>query len=169
MLVGDRKDSATYVRSKKRACEKIGLRSFGYDLPADVGEAELLALIARLNADADVHGILVQVCVVTRIFDIELRLIFYLRPIRALVASVDLVQVLLILISFEYHSRPVCLVRLRLAPTAPAARAPQRISRHHCHRAHQGRGRPTRAERRLAAAARSGAHAADLVHTARVH
>ena len=61
MLVGDRKDSATYVRSKKRACEKIGLRSFGYDLPADVGEAELLALIARLNADADVHGILVQV------------------------------------------------------------------------------------------------------------
>jgi methylenetetrahydrofolate dehydrogenase (NADP+)/methenyltetrahydrofolate cyclohydrolase len=61
VLVGDRKDSATYVRSKKRACEKIGLRSFGYDLPADVSEAELLALIARLNADADVHGILVQV------------------------------------------------------------------------------------------------------------
>lgn len=61
VLVGDRKDSATYVRNKKKACEKIGIRSIGHDLPADVSEAELLALIRALNADPLVHGILVQV------------------------------------------------------------------------------------------------------------
>ena len=61
VLVGDRKDSATYVRNKKKACEKIGIRSIGHDLPADVSETELLALIRALNADPLVHGILVQV------------------------------------------------------------------------------------------------------------
>jgi methylenetetrahydrofolate dehydrogenase (NADP+)/methenyltetrahydrofolate cyclohydrolase len=61
VLVGDRKDSATYVRNKKKACEKIGIRSIGHDLPADVPQEQLLALIQQLNADPHVHGILVQV------------------------------------------------------------------------------------------------------------
>ena len=42
MLVGGRKDSETYVRSKKKACEEAGIVSFGTDLPEDVSENELL-------------------------------------------------------------------------------------------------------------------------------
>ena len=60
MLVGNRPDSATYVRNKKKTCEKVGFRSIGHDVPADIREADLLALIAQLNADPEVHGILVQ-------------------------------------------------------------------------------------------------------------
>jgi len=48
------------VRTKRRSCELAGLASFAHDLPAATGEAELLALIARLNADPAVDGILVQ-------------------------------------------------------------------------------------------------------------
>jgi methylenetetrahydrofolate dehydrogenase (NADP+)/methenyltetrahydrofolate cyclohydrolase len=60
VLVGNRPDSATYVRNKKKACEKVGIRSFGYDVPVDISEADLLALVAELNANPEVHGILVQ-------------------------------------------------------------------------------------------------------------
>ena len=60
ILVGADPASAVYVRNKRRACERVGFRSFDYDLPADTGEAELVALIDRLNADPDVHGILLQ-------------------------------------------------------------------------------------------------------------
>ena len=60
ILVGDRRDSATYVRSKKRACTEIGITSFGYDFPATVTLEELLAKIDELNADPAVNGILVQ-------------------------------------------------------------------------------------------------------------
>lgn len=42
VLVGARKDSETYVRNKKKACEEVGIASFGTDLPEDVSEAELL-------------------------------------------------------------------------------------------------------------------------------
>src|SRR5690606_1984356 len=49
-----------YVRNKRRACAQVGFRSFDHDLPADTGEAELVALIDRLNADPEVHGILLQ-------------------------------------------------------------------------------------------------------------
>lgn len=42
VLVGSRKDSETYVRSKKKACAEVGFDSFGTDLPADVSEEELL-------------------------------------------------------------------------------------------------------------------------------
>lgn len=38
VLVGDRRDSATYVRMKKKACDEIGVRSFGFDFPGDVTE-----------------------------------------------------------------------------------------------------------------------------------
>jgi len=60
VLVGQRKDSQTYVRMKKKACAEVGITSFGHDLPADVSQAELLKLVKELNANPDVNGILVQ-------------------------------------------------------------------------------------------------------------
>jgi len=60
VLVGDNPASQIYVRNKQRACEKAGLASWLHALPADTRETDLLALIARLNADPAVHGILVQ-------------------------------------------------------------------------------------------------------------
>ena len=60
VLVGERKDSETYVRSKKKACGEAGIASFGTDLPGDATEDEVLAVVAAYNADPDVHGILVQ-------------------------------------------------------------------------------------------------------------
>ena len=60
VLVGDDPASAVYVRNKIQACQDIGIRSVAERLPASTTEAELLELIARLNADASVHGILVQ-------------------------------------------------------------------------------------------------------------
>jgi len=60
VLVGDDPASSVYVRNKRRACARVGFRSLDFDLPASTSEAELRALIDRLNADANVHGILVQ-------------------------------------------------------------------------------------------------------------
>jgi methylenetetrahydrofolate dehydrogenase (NADP+) / methenyltetrahydrofolate cyclohydrolase len=60
VLVGDDPASALYVRNKVRACEEIGIRSWFDRLPADTNEAALLARIAALNTDPEVHGILVQ-------------------------------------------------------------------------------------------------------------
>lgn len=60
ILVGDDPASTTYVRNKRRACATAGVRSISHDLPADTPQAELLALIDRLNDDAEVDGILVQ-------------------------------------------------------------------------------------------------------------
>lgn len=60
VLVGDDPASEVYVRNKRRACEQAGMVSQLHRLPADCSEAELLALLDRLNADATVHGILVQ-------------------------------------------------------------------------------------------------------------
>lgn len=60
VLVGADPASQIYVRNKRRACEETGIESFGFDLPADTPETELLALIDRLNADPAVDGILVQ-------------------------------------------------------------------------------------------------------------
>ncbi|KZC43621.1 MULTISPECIES: bifunctional methylenetetrahydrofolate dehydrogenase/methenyltetrahydrofolate cyclohydrolase FolD [Rhodanobacter] len=60
VLVGDDAASAVYVRNKRKACQQVGFRSFGYDLPASTSQEALFALIDRLNADPDVHGILVQ-------------------------------------------------------------------------------------------------------------
>lgn len=60
VIVGERKDSQTYVRMKKKACEEVGIASFGADLPATASQQEVLDVVARLNADPDVHGILVQ-------------------------------------------------------------------------------------------------------------
>jgi methylenetetrahydrofolate dehydrogenase (NADP+)/methenyltetrahydrofolate cyclohydrolase len=60
VLVGDSAASQVYVRNKRRTTETVGMRSHAYDLPATTGEAELLALVDRLNADPAVNGILVQ-------------------------------------------------------------------------------------------------------------
>ena len=60
VLVGADPASAVYVRNKRRACEKVGFVSFDFDLPASTSQAELYALIDRLNADPSVNGILVQ-------------------------------------------------------------------------------------------------------------
>jgi methylenetetrahydrofolate dehydrogenase (NADP+) / methenyltetrahydrofolate cyclohydrolase len=60
VLVGHNPASEVYVASKTKMTADAGMRSFDHRLPNDTSEAELLALIARLNADRDVHGILVQ-------------------------------------------------------------------------------------------------------------
>ncbi|MDD9884923.1 MAG: bifunctional methylenetetrahydrofolate dehydrogenase/methenyltetrahydrofolate cyclohydrolase [Gammaproteobacteria bacterium] len=59
-LLGDDPASAVYVRNKGKQTRAAGMNSFEHKLPADAGEDELLALVARLNADPQVHGILVQ-------------------------------------------------------------------------------------------------------------
>lgn len=60
VLVGDDAASQVYVRNKQRACEEVGMRSFGHRLPVETSAAELRRLIERLGADPAVHGILVQ-------------------------------------------------------------------------------------------------------------
>lgn len=60
VLVGEDPASQVYVRMKKRACEELGIASFEHRLPDAAPEGELLALVAQLNADPQVHGILVQ-------------------------------------------------------------------------------------------------------------
>ena len=60
VLVGEDPASAVYVRNKARQTVEAGMASFKEVLPASTGQAELLDLIARLNADPKVHGILVQ-------------------------------------------------------------------------------------------------------------
>jgi methylenetetrahydrofolate dehydrogenase (NADP+)/methenyltetrahydrofolate cyclohydrolase len=58
--VGEDPASAVYVRNKLKASREAGITSFAHDLPASVSEAQLLALIAELNRDSCVDGILVQ-------------------------------------------------------------------------------------------------------------
>ncbi|MDN4628079.1 bifunctional methylenetetrahydrofolate dehydrogenase/methenyltetrahydrofolate cyclohydrolase FolD [Erwinia sp. DT-104] len=60
VLVGENPASQIYVGSKRRACEEVGFISRSYDLPASTSEAELLALIDKLNDDSEIDGILVQ-------------------------------------------------------------------------------------------------------------
>ena len=60
VLVGDDPASKTYVGSKSRGLVDVGMRPFDYHLPVSTSEAELLDLIAKLNADTAVSGILVQ-------------------------------------------------------------------------------------------------------------
>ncbi len=60
VLVGDDPASRVYVRNKEKACAEVGIRSVEHLLPASVPEHELLDLIARLNGDPAIHGILVQ-------------------------------------------------------------------------------------------------------------
>ncbi len=60
VLVGVNPASEVYVRMKRKACEKEGLESFGYTLPADASQEEVERLVKELNTDPKVNGILVQ-------------------------------------------------------------------------------------------------------------
>jgi methylenetetrahydrofolate dehydrogenase (NADP+) / methenyltetrahydrofolate cyclohydrolase len=60
VLVGDNPASQVYVRNKHKVCADAGLASWVHTLPADTTQAQLLELIAKLNTDPAVHGILVQ-------------------------------------------------------------------------------------------------------------
>jgi methylenetetrahydrofolate dehydrogenase (NADP+) / methenyltetrahydrofolate cyclohydrolase len=60
VLVGDNPASEAYVASKKKMSLQSGMQSFDHRLPGHISEAELLALIAKLNGDPSIHGILVQ-------------------------------------------------------------------------------------------------------------
>ena len=60
ILVGENPASKAYVGSKSRAVVEVGMKPFDFHLPATTSANELLGLIGELNADAAVHGILVQ-------------------------------------------------------------------------------------------------------------
>lgn len=60
VLVGDRVDSATYVASKQKACQELGMQSFHNQLPADATQEQVEELVRSLNANPQVNGILVQ-------------------------------------------------------------------------------------------------------------
>lgn len=60
VMVGDHAPSQIYVRNKQKSAKEVGLNNFEYNLPATTTQAELLKLIAELNANPSVHGILVQ-------------------------------------------------------------------------------------------------------------
>ena len=60
ILVGEDPASLLYVRNKLKACTEIGIRSYRFDFPASVEQAEVARRINALNQDPDVHGILVQ-------------------------------------------------------------------------------------------------------------
>ena len=60
VLVGEDPASEVYVRNKGRQTKEVGMASFEHRLPAETTEVELLALVASLNADPAVHGILCQ-------------------------------------------------------------------------------------------------------------
>lgn len=60
VLVGSNPASEVYVRNKTAKTAAVGMRSSLHTLPATVSESDLLALVAQLNADPTVHGILVQ-------------------------------------------------------------------------------------------------------------
>jgi methylenetetrahydrofolate dehydrogenase (NADP+) / methenyltetrahydrofolate cyclohydrolase len=60
ILVGRNPASRLYVNNKIKACAEVGIRSALHEFPADAAAAEVVEQIRRLNADPDVHGILVQ-------------------------------------------------------------------------------------------------------------
>lgn len=60
VLVGEDPASAVYVRSKHKACQEVGMKSWVYTMPETTTQQELLAMVDKLNADPEVHGILVQ-------------------------------------------------------------------------------------------------------------
>ena len=71
ILIGDNPASAIYVRNKRKACERTGIHSVAYDLPAATTQEELLTLIDALNSDTRIDGILVQLPLPARIAESE--------------------------------------------------------------------------------------------------
>jgi methylenetetrahydrofolate dehydrogenase (NADP+) / methenyltetrahydrofolate cyclohydrolase len=80
VLVGDNPASAVYVRRKREACAEAGIESFHHELPQETSEEELLSLVADLNGDSRVTGILVQLPLPDQI-DAD-RVIQALEPIK---------------------------------------------------------------------------------------
>jgi methylenetetrahydrofolate dehydrogenase (NADP+)/methenyltetrahydrofolate cyclohydrolase len=80
VLVGTDPSSQIYVRNKRIACEEVGIVARDYDLPGTTGERELLDLIARLNKDPEVDGILVQLPLPAHIN--ELVVIEHIDPVK---------------------------------------------------------------------------------------
>jgi methylenetetrahydrofolate dehydrogenase (NADP+)/methenyltetrahydrofolate cyclohydrolase len=80
VLVGDDPGSAIYVKNKRLACERTGIESRLHRLPSSTTEEELLELIANLNADDDVHGILVQLPLPPQIH--EQRILDAVHPLK---------------------------------------------------------------------------------------
>src|SRR3990170_7225351 len=80
VLVGEDPASAVYVRRKREACAEAGIESFHHELPAETSEEELLALVAALNANGRVTGILVQLPLPSQID--EGRVIRAIAPIK---------------------------------------------------------------------------------------
>jgi methylenetetrahydrofolate dehydrogenase (NADP+) / methenyltetrahydrofolate cyclohydrolase len=72
ILVGDDPGSAVYVAGKQRACKEVGMVGFNFPLPADTPRDDVVALIERLNADAAVNGILLQLPVPAHLDGVEL-------------------------------------------------------------------------------------------------
>src|SRR5215470_5463468 len=60
VLVGDDPASASYIKGKRRACERVGMASTQHELPATASLAQVQEVVARCNADSGVDGILVQ-------------------------------------------------------------------------------------------------------------
>ncbi|KAJ3702061.1 hypothetical protein LUZ61_005766 [Rhynchospora tenuis] len=60
VIVGTNKDSQTYVSTKRKACAEAGIRSIDLDFPESISESELVKEVHQLNANPDVHGILIQ-------------------------------------------------------------------------------------------------------------
>jgi len=60
VLLGDAPASKVYVKNKRKACEEVGIRSWLHELPVETTQRQLLDLIAELNANPEVHGVLVQ-------------------------------------------------------------------------------------------------------------
>lgn len=57
VIVGNRQDSESYVRTKRKACAELGIKSFDVDLPEQVSEAEVIKQVHELNVDPQVHGL----------------------------------------------------------------------------------------------------------------
>jgi 5,10-methylene-tetrahydrofolate dehydrogenase/methenyl tetrahydrofolate cyclohydrolase len=56
VIVGNRQDSESYVRTKRKACADLGIKNFDIDLPEQISEAEVIKHVHQLNADPNVHG-----------------------------------------------------------------------------------------------------------------
>jgi len=60
ILIGDNPASHVYVKNKKLACEKVGIKSISYDFDASISQQELLKLVDEINSNSDIDGILIQ-------------------------------------------------------------------------------------------------------------
>lgn len=80
ILVGDDPASQVYVRNKITACEKTGIKSYEHKLPADSSRDDIATLIATLNKDSDVHGILLQLPLPDHLAGVQEELVQMIAP-----------------------------------------------------------------------------------------